>query len=138
MRITYRSKNNKEYWQKRWDDVEVDEKMENANVYPLKYAKIAIDDKKGRILEAGCGAGRILRYYHDLGYDITGIDFIESVISKLKTTDSSQMSISITFWLLVSITTWKKGLIRHSPKLQEFSFQVVCYVLLSGPTIFKL
>ena len=89
MRITYRSKNNKEYWQKRWDDVEVDEKMENADVYPLKYAQIAIDDKEGRILEAGCGAGRILRYYHDLGYDITGIDFIESVISKLKTTDSS-------------------------------------------------
>jgi SAM-dependent methyltransferase len=89
MRITYRSKNNKEYWQKRWDDVEVDEKMENADVYPLKYAQIAIDDKEGRILEAGCGAGRILRYYHDLGYDITGIDFIESVITKLKITDSS-------------------------------------------------
>ena len=50
--------------------------MENADVYPLKYAQIAIGGKEGRILEAGCGAGRILRYYHDLGYDITGIDFM--------------------------------------------------------------
>ena len=67
----------------------IDEKMENADAYPLKYAKLAIDDKEGKILEAGCGAGRILRYYHDLGYDITGLDFIKSVISKLESVDPS-------------------------------------------------
>lgn len=85
MRITYRNKNNKDYWQERWDNVEIDDKMENTGVYPLKYAELTITDGPGKILEAGCGAGRILRYYHDSGHDIAGIDFIETVVSKLKT-----------------------------------------------------
>lgn len=63
--------------------------MENPSVYPLKYAQLAVKDNDGKILEAGCGAGRILRYYHDRGFDITGIDFIAAVIDKLKQADSS-------------------------------------------------
>ena len=37
MRITLRNKNNKDYWEKRWDSIETDEAMENPNKYPLKY-----------------------------------------------------------------------------------------------------
>lgn len=58
--------------------------MENASAYPLKYAQMTVLDKSGKILEAGCGAGRILRYYHNRGYDIVGIDFVEVAIRKLK------------------------------------------------------
>lgn len=87
MRITYRWTENKAYWDKRWSVIPVDEPMENDNAYPLKYAKLTVTDKAGKILEAGCGAGRVLRYYHREGYDITGIDFIEGVIDKLKTSD---------------------------------------------------
>lgn len=87
MRKTYRRMNNKVYWGKRWDDIPADQPMENQSVYPLKYAMQTIRDHKGSILEAGCGAGRILRYYHDKGYDITGFDFIEIAIKKLKTVD---------------------------------------------------
>ena len=61
--------------------------MENPNVYPLKYAELTIQSKEGKILEAGCGAGRILRYYKDRGYDITGFDFIEGTVEKLKKID---------------------------------------------------
>ena len=43
-----------------------------------------LNQQNGSILEAGCGAGRILRYFHDLGYDITGFDFIEVAVEKLK------------------------------------------------------
>ncbi len=89
MKITYRWKNNKEYWAKRWDNIPSDYSMENPNVYPLKFAKLTVLSKKGKILEAGCGAGRILRYYADKGYDIVGIDFIEDTIRKLKKTDPS-------------------------------------------------
>lgn len=89
MRITYRWKNNKEYWAKRWENIPSDYSMENPNVYPLKFAKITVQSKEGKILEAGCGAGRILRYYADRGYDIVGIDFIEGTIKKLKETDPS-------------------------------------------------
>jgi len=83
MRITYRSTGTKEYWTTRWDGIPVDKPMENANTYPLKYCLQTIRDKDRRILEAGCGAGRILRYYHDGGYDIVGIDFIDVAVSKL-------------------------------------------------------
>lgn len=89
MRITYRNHGVKEYWTKRWVDIPVDSPMENLNVYPLKYAAMTIQDKQGKIVEAGCGAGRILRYYHDRGYDIEGIDFIDVAIDKLKEFDST-------------------------------------------------
>lgn len=87
MRITYRKADNKQYWTKRWGDIPADLPMENPNVYPLKYAKKTVRSKDGAILEAGCGAGRILRYYHDRGYNIIGIDFIECAITKLKKID---------------------------------------------------
>jgi len=87
MRITYRGAENKNYWTKRWADIPSDKPMENHNVYPLKYAELAVTAKDGPILEAGCGAGRILRYYHDHGYDILGFDFIDVAIEKLKAID---------------------------------------------------
>jgi len=89
MRITYRDKNNKNYWTKRWIDIEADEPMKNENKYPLKYSKLTVKDKNKIILEAGCGAGRILRYYHNNGYKIIGIDFIKEAIDKLKKKDGS-------------------------------------------------
>lgn len=89
MRITYRSRSVKEYWTSRWDDIPADEPMANAEVYPLKYAEQTVIDRKGTVLEAGCGAGRILRFYHDLGMDIVGIDFIPVAIEKLKEIDST-------------------------------------------------
>lgn len=88
MRITYRKSGNKEYWSKRWEDISADMPMENSNVYPLKYAMETVTSKDGAILEAGCGAGRILRYYKDRGYDIIGIDFIDCAVEKLKKIDS--------------------------------------------------
>lgn len=87
MRITYRTRGVKEYWNARWSDIPADAAMENVAVYPLKYAEMTIADNHGKILEAGCGAGRILRYYHDRGYDITGMDFIDVAINKLKEVD---------------------------------------------------
>ena len=87
MRITYRHKDNKAYWTKRWSDVPADKPMENKDVYPRKYAELTIRKNDGPILEAGCGNGRILRYYHDQGYEIIGFDFIDVAIDKLKKTD---------------------------------------------------
>ena len=87
MRITYRKANNKEYWTKRWADIPADRPMENRDVYPLKYAEMTILANDGPILEAGCGAGRILRYYHGRSYDIVGIDFIDVAIEKLRQID---------------------------------------------------
>ena len=89
MRITYRYQNNKSYWNDRWSNVQADNQMKNEDVYPLKYAKKLIKKKNGLILEAGCGNGRILRYFHNLKFNIIGIDFIQVAIEKLKQKDRS-------------------------------------------------
>jgi len=89
MRKTYRRMNNKDYWTSRWDDIPADLPMENSDAYPLKYAEETIKDRNAKVLEAGCGAGRILRYYHNQGIDIIGMDFIKVAIDKLKEIDPS-------------------------------------------------
>lgn len=63
--------------------------MANDRVYPLKQALAVVTSKEGRILEAGCGNGRILRYFHERGYSIVGIDFIHSAIDNLQVSDPS-------------------------------------------------
>ncbi len=87
MRKTYRSRGVKEYWTSRWEDIPVDAPMQNASAYPLKFAAMTVTRPGARILEAGCGAGRILRYYQARGYDIVGIDYIGVAIEKLAAAD---------------------------------------------------
>ena len=90
MRKNYRFANNKNYWEKRWSEIPADLPMENLSVYPIKYANLTIaNDKGGKILEAGCGAGRVLRYFHNRGYKIKGFDFIKVAIDKLKEVDAT-------------------------------------------------
>ncbi len=85
MRITYRSDAIRDYWTRRWASISADQASENPDGYPLKYAELAVG--RGRILEAGCGAGRVLRYYHALGRDIVGMDYIEGAVEKLRRAD---------------------------------------------------
>ena len=87
MRITYRHHDNKKYWTKRWTDIPADNAMLNDEKYPLKYALETVKENDGLILEAGCGAGRILRFFHDRGSDIVGIDFIQKAIDQIKDAD---------------------------------------------------
>ena len=89
MRVTYRTRFVKEYWEKRWQDIPADQPMENTKVYPLKYALESVKSREDLILEAGCGAGRILRYFHNNGFRILGIDYIESAILKLRSADQT-------------------------------------------------
>jgi len=87
MYITWRRQNNKDYWKNRWTAIPADEAMRNAEAYPLKYALACVRDPSESILEAGCGNGRIVRYFKDRGYRITGLDFIAAAIAKLKEAD---------------------------------------------------
>lgn len=89
MRVTYRHSDNKAYWTKRWAAIPPDQAMENVDAYPLKYAVEAIRKPDGKILEAGCGAGRILRYFHERGHDILGMDFVPVAVEKLRAVDPS-------------------------------------------------
>ncbi len=86
MRISYRAHGGAlDYWQRRWDGVEVDSGAINLSRYPGLYAERVIKTQRpdGPVLEAGCGAGRVLRHYHERGTEIIGLDFIASVLAAI-------------------------------------------------------
>ena len=94
MRKTYRLSSVKDYWDQRWSNIAADEAMVNIEKYPLACARAALSqgnykNKAIKILEAGCGNGRLLRYFHGQGYDIVGIDFIQTAIEKIQDADPS-------------------------------------------------
>ena len=65
MRISYRAHGGAlDYWQRRWDGVAVDSGNINPRRYPGLYAERTINAKRpdGPVLEAGRGAGRVLRH----------------------------------------------------------------------------
>ncbi len=90
MRISYRNHGGAlDYWQRRWDGVEVDSGAINLDRYPGLYAERVVQAPRpdGPILEAGCGAGRVLRYYHEQGTQIIGLDFISTVLAAIRRED---------------------------------------------------
>jgi SAM-dependent methyltransferase len=95
MRISYRAHGGAlDYWQRRWDGVEVDSGAINLTRYPGLYAERVINAQRpegpgGLVLEAGCGAGRVLRHYHERGTEIIGLDFIASVLAAIRGQDAS-------------------------------------------------
>lgn len=90
MRATFRAHSGVHaYWQARWDAVPADEDKLNLDRYPGIYAKEVMSRIDGPVLEAGCGAGRVLRHFHDHGCEIIGIDYISDILAKIREADSS-------------------------------------------------
>ncbi len=90
MRATLRSHaGNRAYWRARWDDIPADDGKLNLSRYPGRYAEEVLARTDGPVLEAGCGAGRVLRCYHDRGRRIVGMDFIPGVLHKIRQADPS-------------------------------------------------
>ena len=88
MRITYRGHaGNRAYWQSRWDGTPADSGDLNLERYPGRFAERVMARASGPVLEAGCGAGRVLRHYYDKGVDIIGMDFIHSAVAKIRQED---------------------------------------------------
>jgi len=91
MRITYRNKNNADYWDDRWNKAGVDNVPASDDFYPLMFVKRVIQSIRGansncfnvKILEAGCGSGRVMHYCIDAGFQITGIDYSSTVVEML-------------------------------------------------------
>jgi SAM-dependent methyltransferase len=87
MRKTYREKKSDDYWITRWTQIPVDAPAEGHDRYPLLYANMVVREGDGEVLELGCGAGRLLRYYHAKGIRIVGVDNVAPVITKLRACD---------------------------------------------------
>ena len=85
MRKTYRAHSgSKAYWAKRWGQIPADDGELNLQRYPGKYAEEVMRWTDGPVLEAGCGAGRVLIHYYRQGRPIVGMDFIETALTKIR------------------------------------------------------
>ena len=72
-----------EFWRNYWNSVHRDpDRIDDATIYPL----FPIDEyiKPGmRILEAGCGMGRVFKHYFYSGYDIIGLEYDIACLKRL-------------------------------------------------------
>jgi SAM-dependent methyltransferase len=85
MRKTYRAHGGtRQYWEDRWDRIPADDGELNLDRYPGKFAEEAIALGGAPILEAGCGAGRVLIHYYRAGHQIIGMDYVEGAIDKIQ------------------------------------------------------
>jgi len=90
MRVTYRwHGGSRAYWGRRWSQIPADTGGLNVERYPGRYAEAIMRRVDGEVLEAGCGAGRVLLHYHRLGRRIVGVDYIETALAKIRRIESS-------------------------------------------------
>ena len=77
MRKVFRHEHNRDYWDRRWTEAGRDRPgFENLDVYPVKYAEMALrdDTRPGPVLEIGAGLGRVVKHYRAQGVPMLGIE----------------------------------------------------------------
>ena len=55
----------------------------DLSIYPIRYAEEVISRVPGRILEVGCGLGRLVKYYRSCGREIVGIERSEIAVERI-------------------------------------------------------
>jgi SAM-dependent methyltransferase len=80
----YRSEDNRSYWNRRWTEANEDaNEFIDLNIYPVSYANQVISRVPGKIIEIGCGLGRLVKHYHSRGREIVGIERSEVAVEKI-------------------------------------------------------
>lgn len=85
------SREQRDYWTRVWQDHEytMEDYLDGDKWVGVKFSPILPlilqhVPKAARILEAGCGLGQWVIYLANLGYDITGLDFSQETIARLR------------------------------------------------------
>ena len=80
-----------DFWKNKWDNSEYTmqdkingDKWVSVKCSPMLPYVLKYTPKNARILEAGCGMGQWVIYLADLGYNIIGLDFVESTVKKIQ------------------------------------------------------
>jgi SAM-dependent methyltransferase len=82
--LTVRTIRAGEFWRGYWEKVPVDpDRITNKDIYPL-YPIDEFVSPELRILEAGCGMGRVFKHYFLQGYSITGLEYDAGCLSRLR------------------------------------------------------
>jgi len=69
----------------KWKFEEFDYLLESCETDPLTPYISKYFSPAARILEAGCGSGRYVKYLYDRGYDCAGIEYSKATVAKVKT-----------------------------------------------------
>jgi len=86
----FNSKTQNDLWDSMWTTRTIEHELEQCDLEVVRRdLLLSYLPKEGKILDAGCGFGKLVIYLKRLGYDIVGIDNNELAISKLKEYDSS-------------------------------------------------
>lgn len=77
-----------DFWDRHWEAEKFKGIIEGGenNKFVLKTLNKYIPDKKGKILEGGCGMGRVVYCMQAHGYESVGVDFAEKTIERVKET----------------------------------------------------
>lgn len=87
MRKVFRATENKTYWDERWSDVGADRReFENEDIYPVRYSNPAVDPGD-RVLEAGCGPGRLYFHHAREGAETHGLEFSRAALDSIRQVD---------------------------------------------------
>ncbi|MHA1904906.1 MAG: class I SAM-dependent methyltransferase [Candidatus Thorarchaeota archaeon] len=66
------------------DDGRIDEDLVSTYITPYsdwsEGEKLAIKEVQGRVLDIGCGAGRVALYLQEMGFEVIGIDISQGAI----------------------------------------------------------
>lgn len=75
-----------DFWDSHWEKGDLRKSVEKQrdNKFILGILRKYFPDKKGRILEGGCGRGQIVYCMHVHGYKSVGIDFAKKTIKRTK------------------------------------------------------
>ena len=86
MKKVYRTEDNRDYWDRRWSEAQEDaNEFLDMSIYPIYYADRVISRIPGRILEIGCGLGRLVKHYQSHKREIIGIERSEVAVEKIRT-----------------------------------------------------
>lgn len=81
----YRNEDNESYWDRRWQKAGYDApSFADLSIYPIRYAERIISRRDGKILEIGCGLGRLVKHYHALGREIVGIERSSVAVAEIQ------------------------------------------------------
>ena len=92
--LTSAKENPKEHWENLWESLDLENEIKTNDFNDMQevfslYRNYLPQKGEGKIIEAGCGLGAKLLYWHNLGYDITGIDYVSQSLQKLVKYESS-------------------------------------------------
>lgn len=132
--------NTKKAWNENWKPHEVEKLLEIFS-YPRVQKQISLYlqylPKGEKILEGGCGLGPYLIYLHKLGYDITGVDYNQEPLDKIRQYDKTLQVEAMdvrslrfpdnSFGAYLSL-----GVIEHFPEGPDKAIQEACRILRPG------